>query len=103
MVRPNLHQTIMSIDEQYLKSLRDKAKKSWLGLIKPDDWLNEIRGGSEAWGSFTWYKLFTAFPKRQRFLIQKRKWLFSLLHGEGNSNDDFYYQHCGILCWWRYS
>lgn len=32
-------------DEQYLKALRDKAKKSWLGRIDPDKWLNEIRGG----------------------------------------------------------
>lgn len=35
-------------DEQYLKSLRDKAKKNWLGTINPDSWLNEIRGGYEA-------------------------------------------------------
>jgi len=35
-------------DEQYLKSLRDKAKKSWLGSINPDNWLNEIRGGYDA-------------------------------------------------------
>ena len=35
-------------DESYLKSLRDKAKKSWLGNINPDTWLNEIRGGYEA-------------------------------------------------------
>ncbi|MFH1118537.1 MAG: hypothetical protein V1775_01855 [Bacteroidota bacterium] len=32
-------------DELYLKGLRDKAKKSWLGDIDPDHWLNEIRGG----------------------------------------------------------
>ena len=32
-------------DEKYLKSLRDKAKISWLGNIDPDNWLNEIRGG----------------------------------------------------------
>lgn len=31
-------------DEQYLKALRDKAKKSWLGNIDPDQWLREIRG-----------------------------------------------------------
>ncbi len=31
-------------DEKYLKSLRDKAKKSWLGSINPDDWLNNLRG-----------------------------------------------------------
>jgi len=31
-------------DEKYIKSLRDKARKSWLGNINPDNWLNEIRG-----------------------------------------------------------
>lgn len=35
-------------DEQYLKTLRDKAKNNWLGTIKPDDWLREIRGGYDA-------------------------------------------------------
>lgn len=35
-------------DEQYLKALRDKAKKSWLGGIDPDEWLHEIRGGYDA-------------------------------------------------------
>lgn len=35
-------------DEKYLKSLRDKAKKSWLGSINPDNWLNEIRGRDDA-------------------------------------------------------
>lgn len=35
-------------DEQYLKTLRDKARKSWLGAINPDDWLKEIRGGYDA-------------------------------------------------------
>jgi hypothetical protein len=35
-------------DEAYLKSLRDKAKKSWLGTINPDEWLKEIRGGYDA-------------------------------------------------------
>jgi len=35
-------------DEFYLKSLRDKAKKSWLGNINPDNWLTEIRGGYDA-------------------------------------------------------
>lgn len=35
-------------DEKYLKSLRDKAKKSWLGKIDPDIWLREIRGGYDA-------------------------------------------------------
>lgn len=33
-------------DESYLKGLREKAKKSWLG-IDPDKWLNEIRGYGE--------------------------------------------------------
>ena len=32
-------------DEQYLKALRDRAKKSWLGSINPDDWLKEMRDG----------------------------------------------------------
>lgn len=35
-------------DEQYLKGLRDRAKKNWLGTINPDEWLREIRGGYEA-------------------------------------------------------
>ncbi len=35
-------------DELYLKTLRDKAKKSWLGSINPDNWLKEIRGGYDA-------------------------------------------------------
>lgn len=35
-------------DEKYLKSLRDKARNSWLGGIKADEWLREIRGGYEA-------------------------------------------------------
>jgi len=35
-------------DEQYLKSLREKAKKSWLGKINPDNWLKDIRGGYDA-------------------------------------------------------
>lgn len=35
-------------DELYLKALRDKAKKSWLGSINPDTWLKEIRGGYDA-------------------------------------------------------
>ncbi len=37
-----------SYDEQYLKSLREKAKRKWLGNINPDVWLNEIRGGYDA-------------------------------------------------------
>lgn len=35
-------------DELYLKSLREKARKSWLGEINPDTWLREIRGGYDA-------------------------------------------------------
>ena len=35
-------------DEQYLKSLRNKAKKSWLSNINSDNWLNEIRGMYDA-------------------------------------------------------
>ncbi len=35
-------------DEQYIKILRDKAKKSWLSSINPDNWLKEIRGAYEA-------------------------------------------------------
>lgn len=35
-------------DEQYLKSLREKAKKSWLGSINPENWLKDIRGGYDA-------------------------------------------------------
>lgn len=35
-------------DEKYLKSLRDKAKKSWLGTINSDEWLKQIRGGYDA-------------------------------------------------------
>lgn len=35
-------------DDKYLTELRDKAKKSWLGKINPDNWLKDIRGGYEA-------------------------------------------------------
>mgnify|MGYP003616278606 FL=1 len=35
-------------DELYLKGLREKAKKSWLDEIDPDNWLKEIRGGYDA-------------------------------------------------------
>ncbi len=35
-------------DEIYLKTLRDKAKKSWLGSINPDTWLKDLRGGYDA-------------------------------------------------------
>jgi hypothetical protein len=30
-------------DELYLKTLRDRAKNSWLDGINPDNWLNDIR------------------------------------------------------------
>ncbi|MFN8771140.1 MAG: hypothetical protein ACK5Z5_04545 [Neisseriaceae bacterium] len=32
-------------DEAYLKSLRDKARKSWSSIKNPDAWLREMRGG----------------------------------------------------------
>lgn len=35
-------------DENYLKNLRDKAKKSWLKNLNKDKWLTEIRGGYDA-------------------------------------------------------
>lgn len=35
-------------DESYLKGLREKAKKSWLATINPDEWLKEIRGGYDS-------------------------------------------------------
>jgi hypothetical protein len=35
-------------DDLYLQELRNKAKKSWLGSINPDNWLKEIRGGYNA-------------------------------------------------------
>lgn len=35
-------------DEKYLQSLREKAKRSWLGNLNPDTWLREIRGGYDA-------------------------------------------------------
>jgi len=35
-------------DEIYLKSLREKAKKSWLSGINTEEWLKEIRGGYDA-------------------------------------------------------
>ncbi|MEJ0055510.1 MAG: hypothetical protein WDN75_07560 [Bacteroidota bacterium] len=34
-------------DEQYLKSLRAKAKKNWLGAIDGNKWLKNFRGGYE--------------------------------------------------------
>lgn len=35
-------------DEAYLKSLRSKAKKNWLGTIEPNHWLRELRGSYDA-------------------------------------------------------
>jgi hypothetical protein len=35
-------------DEQYLKGLRENAKKSWLRSIDPEGWLREIRDGYDA-------------------------------------------------------
>lgn len=35
-------------DEEYLKGLRDKAKKNWLGGIDADSWLSNIRGNYDA-------------------------------------------------------
>jgi len=35
-------------DKDYLKSLRLKAKKNWLGSIEPDAWLRELRGSYDA-------------------------------------------------------
>ncbi len=35
-------------DEAYLKSLRSKAKKNWLGTIEPNNWLRELRGSYDA-------------------------------------------------------
>lgn len=35
-------------DEQYLQTLRDRAKKTWLSNIDPENWLKQIRGGYEA-------------------------------------------------------
>lgn len=35
-------------DEEYLKLLREKAKKNWLGNVDVDNWLKEIRGNYEA-------------------------------------------------------
>ena len=35
-------------DDLYLKGLRERAKKSWLDEINPDNWLKEIRGGYDA-------------------------------------------------------
>lgn len=35
-------------DDIYLKELRDKPKKAWLGKIDPESWLNQIRGGYDA-------------------------------------------------------
>ncbi|ADB41675.1 hypothetical protein [Spirosoma linguale] len=35
-------------DEDYLQSLRSKAKKSWLGTTDPTAWLHELRGSYDA-------------------------------------------------------
>lgn len=32
-------------DENYLKGLRKKAKKSWQGIGNPDEWLRNLRQG----------------------------------------------------------
>lgn len=35
-------------DSDYLKDLRKKAKKSWIGTIDANKWLNDLRGGYDA-------------------------------------------------------
>ena len=35
-------------DKEYLASLREKARKNWLGTIDANSWLNEIRGNYES-------------------------------------------------------
>ncbi len=35
-------------DEDYLQSLRSKAKKNWLSAVEPDAWLRELRGSYDA-------------------------------------------------------
>ncbi|MFY9160772.1 hypothetical protein [Aquirufa ecclesiirivi] len=35
-------------DVQYLKGLREKASKSWIGSINSENWLREVRGGYDA-------------------------------------------------------
>jgi hypothetical protein len=35
-------------DERYLADLRNKARKSWIGRIDPDDWINQMREGYDA-------------------------------------------------------
>jgi hypothetical protein len=35
-------------NDLYLQELRNKAKKSWLGSINPDNWLRDLRGGYNA-------------------------------------------------------
>lgn len=37
-----------SYDEKYLKSLREKAKRTWLGKVDAEKWLRELRGGYDA-------------------------------------------------------
>ena len=34
-------------DEKYLKILRDRAKKNWLGKTNPEIWLLQVREGYE--------------------------------------------------------
>lgn len=36
-----------SFDENYLKSLRKKARDSWVDKIDPEDWLDDLRGDYE--------------------------------------------------------
>lgn len=43
-----LNQQKGKYDEEYLKGLREKAKKSWLADVNPDEWLKEVRGGYDA-------------------------------------------------------
>jgi hypothetical protein len=35
-------------NEDYLKNLRKKAKKSWIGKLNADTWLKDLRGGYDA-------------------------------------------------------
>lgn len=36
-----------SYDKNYLKSLRKKARDSWIGKVDPDEWLNDLRNDYE--------------------------------------------------------
>lgn len=42
-LNPDAHES--SYDEEYLKSLKAKAKKSWDSIEDPDKWLQEMRYG----------------------------------------------------------